>query len=25
MLNVDLDQMWQEHQMKLSDKKYCIK
>jgi NTP pyrophosphatase (non-canonical NTP hydrolase) len=25
MLNVDLDQMWQEHQMKLCDKKYCIK
>jgi NTP pyrophosphatase (non-canonical NTP hydrolase) len=25
MLNVDLDQMWREHQMKLGDKKYCIK
>lgn len=25
MLNVDLDQMWHTHQMKLGDKKYCIK
>lgn len=24
MLNIDLDQMWKEHQMKLGDKKYCI-
>lgn len=24
MLNVDLDQMWEEHQSKLNHKKYCI-